>query len=107
MCGMGYKRKLAGAGQTDVIRDGLDDGDLADAYDEMMGRREEYRCELCKHPITADESRAFGVGTDCAADIGRMMWRRMSDEQRLELQAGRRTEGGYPAIVGAQVTPLR
>lgn len=102
----------AGQGQLDVILDGLEDEELASEYDRLVGRRDIHRCQICRRPITAEESRAFGIGHDCARDLGRELWARMSDEEKLEIagppparkpsgserSAGRRGEKGDAAL---------
>lgn len=72
-----------------MILDGLDDAELAAAYDAVVGVRVIHRCEMCRRPITAEESQAFGIGHDCARDLGRETWARM----RAERQAAERAAG--------------
>lgn len=77
------ERKKAGLGQLDVILDGaVDDPDLAVEYDRLIGIEVVYKCEMCQHKISADESRAFGIGYDCAADLGRRVWAAQREERR-------------------------
>jgi len=75
----------AGLGQLDVILDGLEDEELASEYDQLVGRRDIHRCQMCRRPITAEESRAYGIGHDCARDLGREIWAQMSDEEKLAI----------------------
>lgn len=79
------KRK-PGQGQLDMIWDGLSDKEMAAGYDAVMGVRVVHRCEKCKHAISAEESRAYGIGYDCAAELGRQVWA----EQRREREAAER-----------------
>jgi hypothetical protein len=75
--------KKAGRGQLDMILDGIvDDPDTAVEYDRLIGVEVVHKCEICQHKISADESRAFGIGYDCAADLGRRVWAAQRAERR-------------------------
>lgn len=86
---MGKGERSPGRGQLDMILDGMDDAELAASYDAVVGVRVVHRCEKCRHPITAEESRAYGIGHDCARDLGREVWARM----RKEREAAERAAG--------------
>lgn len=83
------KRKQAGAGQLDVILDGIDDEELRVEYHLAIGPAKRFVCEICRHPISAEESRAYGIGYDCAADLGRQVW----GQRRRELMEERARRG--------------
>lgn len=83
-------RKKPGAGQLDVILDGMvEDPEQAAEFDMIIGVEVVHRCEMCNHRISAEESRAFGIGYDCAADLGRRVWARERAERRAAEVAGR------------------
>lgn len=63
--------------------------EIASSYDQLVGVRVVHKCEICKHKISAEESRAYGIGTDCAADLGRETWARMRREKELAEREGR------------------
>lgn len=79
--------KQPGKGQLDVILDGVADEEERVVYHLAIGAPRRFVCELCSRPISAEESRVYGIGTDCAAELGRRVWaarraERMEDEAR-------------------------
>ena len=78
-----------GQGQLDMIFDGVADAETAAECDAVLAVRVVHLCEVCNHKISADESQAYGIGYDCAADLGREVWAR----QRRELEAAARDAG--------------
>lgn len=79
--GMGKKRGIP-PGQLDMVLDGILDRDLAVETDMILGVSIVHRCELCNHRISAEESRAYGIGYDCAAELGRTVWAQRRAERR-------------------------
>lgn len=71
---MAKGKREAGSGQLDVILDGVGDVDERVVLDRLVGVEVVHKCEMCGHKISADESRAFGIGYDCAAELGRKVW---------------------------------
>lgn len=78
---MGKKRGIT-SGQLDMILDGVADKNLAVEMDKVLGVSIMHRCELCHHRISAEESRAYGIGYDCAAELGRKIWAQRRAERR-------------------------
>lgn len=82
--GMGAKRREAGDGQLDVILDGELGVDESVILDRLVGVAVVHRCECCGRKISAEESRAYGIGYECAAELGRKVWAARRAEAREE-----------------------
>ena len=80
-----------GVGQRDLFLDSDLDEDLAHEYDTLVGVRVIHRCEMCRRQISAEESMAYGIGYDCAAELGRETWARMRRERELAEREGEAT----------------
>lgn len=81
-------------GQLDVFLDGMiEDPDRVAEFDMIVGARTVHRCEICNHRISAEESRAFGIGYHCAAELGRRVWDQERSERRASEVAGHVDQG--------------